>query len=75
MLTYLVAIFAFTVELEVSAHFSSELMHIWSAWSEHHFLIGQLIANTLKKLFETGVTIFILFLINGALFQTAAILN
>jgi len=33
-LTYLITIFAFAVELEVLAHFSSELVDIWSWWSE-----------------------------------------
>jgi hypothetical protein len=33
-ITYLVAVFAFAVELEVLAHFGSELVYVGSAWSE-----------------------------------------
>lgn len=32
--TYLVTVFAFAVEFEVLAHFSSELVDVWGAWSE-----------------------------------------
>ena len=32
--TYLITIFAFSVQLPVAAHLSSELVYIWSRWRE-----------------------------------------
>jgi len=32
--TYLISVFAFSIELEVLANLSSEFVHVWSAWGE-----------------------------------------